>query len=248
MFIANGIAMLELRAVVMGRTTAIHPTLLWRDDRVLLVDTGYPGQLPLLREAMTEAGRPLESLTDVLLTHQDIDHIGGLPGLRDGLPARPVTWASAFERPYVQGEKLLVKITPDAVDAAVAALPPEVPDDKRAAFRQALLHPPSGPVDRLIGYGHAEAPLEDVEALDTPGHTPGHVSLYHRPSGTLIAGDALVLEDGRLKLPDARLNSDHEQARRSLRQLAGLAIAGVVCYHGGYFKGDVQAQLRELLA
>ncbi|MFC4808547.1 MBL fold metallo-hydrolase [Paenibacillus sp. GCM10023250] len=197
---------------------------------------------------MAEAGRPLESLTDILLTHQDIDHIGGLPALRDSLPARPVTWASAIERPYVQGERLLLKITPAAVEAAVAALPPEMPDDKRAAFRHALLHPPHGPVDRLIGYGEANAPLEDVDVLDTPGHTPGHVSLYHRPSRTLIAGDALMLEDGRLRLPDAPLNIHHEQARRSLQQLAGLDIAGVVCYHGGYFKGDAQAQLRELLA
>ncbi|MFC4808548.1 hypothetical protein [Paenibacillus sp. GCM10023250] len=43
MIIANGIAMLELRAVVMGRMTSVYPALLWRDGRVLLVDTGYPG-------------------------------------------------------------------------------------------------------------------------------------------------------------------------------------------------------------
>lgn len=247
MIIANGIAMLSLSANVMGQTNVIHPTLLWDGDRVVLVDTGFPGQLPLLQAAAAEAGRTLESITDLILTHQDIDHIGCLPALLEHIRPRPVVWASEIEQPYIQGDRLLVKITPGAVEQAVAALPKEVPDEMRSAFKHRLLNPPAGPVDRLIGFGRTELPVEGLAALDTPGHTPGHVSLYHAASRTLIAGDALKLHEGKLQLPEARLNSDNDQALRSLEQLTGLEIAGVVCFHGGYFQGDARAQIRELL-
>lgn len=247
MIIAKGIAMLEISAVVMGQTNVIHPTLLWDGDRVALVDTGYPGQLPLLQAAMSAAGKPAETLTDLILTHQDIDHIGNLPGFLELVQPRPAVWASESEQPYIQGDRLLIKVTPEGVDKAVASLPKEVPDDMRRAFRHTLLNPPKAPVDRLMGFGQAGSPMEGLVVLDTPGHTPGHVSLYHAASRTLIAGDALVLHEDRLQLPDAKLNWDNGQALRSLRQLTGLAIEGVVCYHGGYFKGDVQGSIRELL-
>ena len=43
----------------------IHPTLLWDDDSVVLVDTGFPGQLPFFHEATAKV-----SLKK--LTHYDI--------------------------------------------------------------------------------------------------------------------------------------------------------------------------------
>ncbi|NBD22528.1 MBL fold metallo-hydrolase [Paenibacillus glycinis] len=143
---------------------------------------------------------------------------------------------------------MLVKLTPITVEKALAALPSEWPEERRGAFRNALLHPPKGPVDRIIGFGHAETPIAGIAVLDTPGHTPGHISLYHRASKTLIAGDALVLTGGRLQLPGAALNSDDAQALRSLEQLEAMEIDAVICYHGGCFRGDVRTQLRELLA
>src|SRR5579885_3582441 len=55
MQIANGLTMLEITATTMGRTTTICPTVLWDDQNVVLVDTGYPGQLSLFREALEHA-------------------------------------------------------------------------------------------------------------------------------------------------------------------------------------------------
>jgi len=47
-----------------------------------------PGQLQALRDACQQAGVPLERLTHVVLTHQDIDHIGGLPELLEAVGDR----------------------------------------------------------------------------------------------------------------------------------------------------------------
>jgi hypothetical protein len=33
---------------------------------------------------------------------------------------------------------------------------------------------------------------EDFIVLGTPGHTPGHLAFFHRPTRTLVAGDALA--------------------------------------------------------
>lgn len=247
MIIANGITMLEIKAVIMGAPNVVHPTLLWGDNRLVLVDAGYPGQLSLIVAALTEAGHPLNSLTDVIVTHQDIDHIGSLPALLDQVSPRPVVWASEIEKPYIQGERLLIKVTPEKVELALASLPPAVTEDMRNAFRNTLLNPPRANVDRLIGFGHEIEPLHGLVVLDTPGHTPGHISLYHRTSKTLIAGDALVVQDGQLQLASAANNHDHEQARRSLRRLRDFDIAGIICYHGGYYQGDIQARIQALL-
>lgn len=37
--------------------------------------------------------------------------------------------------------------------------------------------------------------LPDWAAIDRPGHTPGHISLYRRSDGVLITGDAVVTVD-----------------------------------------------------
>ncbi|MBM7564547.1 MBL fold metallo-hydrolase [Paenibacillus sacheonensis] len=248
MNIAAGIAMLEIQAVIMGNPNVIHPTLLWNEERVVLVDTGYPGQLPLIQTAMNEARHSLETITDIIITHQDIDHIGSLPMLLDHVRPRPAVWASELEQPYIQGERLLIKVTPEGVDRAIASLPPSVSEETRRAFRHTLLNPPHAPVDRLIGYGQAEAPIDGLIVVDTPGHTPGHISLYHQASKTLIAGDALVIQDGQLQLANVNTNYDHARALRSIRALCELDISGVICYHGGYYQDGARARILELVA
>lgn len=110
--------MLEISAVIMGRVEAIHPTLIGDEDTVMLVDTGFPGQLALFREAMAEAGVPFNRLTKIVITHQDLDHIGGLPAMIGELGQGVEVLASEVEKPYIQGEQRLVKLTPEAIDRA----------------------------------------------------------------------------------------------------------------------------------
>jgi glyoxylase-like metal-dependent hydrolase (beta-lactamase superfamily II) len=53
------------------------------------------------------------------------------------------------------------------------------------------------------------------EVYDTPGHSPGSVSLFHAPSKTLIAGDVLFKESiGRTDLP----GGDYETLIQSIQQ------------------------------
>lgn len=237
MRIDQGIEMLEIQAVMMGRTEKVYPALIWDGKDAVLIDTGYPGQLPLISAAVEKAGKRLQDLTKLIISHQDIDHIGNLPALLERLPDLEVS-AGAEEKPYIQGEKRLIKITDEAISQAVAAMPPDVPEEWKTAFRRTLENPPKGRVDRLLAGGTTLPCGGGIVVIETPGHTPGHLSFYHLPSRTLIACDALTIEGGKLALPAPHLCSDPEQALRSLKRFEDFDIQRVICYHGGLYRGN----------
>lgn len=242
----SGIKALEISAEMMGRVEVIYPTVIWDSNTVILVDTGYPGQLPLIREAMERENVPFHLLDKIVVTHQDLDHIGSLSSIAKELNHRPQVLASAIEKPYIEGELRLLKLTPEAVASAVKALPPELPEPWRQAFISILENPPKGTVNRIIQSGDVLPYCGGITVIDTPGHTPGHISLYHQVSKTLIAADALTVVDGKLTGPDPRYTLDLAQATESLKQLCQYDIDSVICYHGGPFTWNVNERIREL--
>ncbi|WP_308737598.1 MBL fold metallo-hydrolase [Paenibacillus sp. AR247] len=188
---AANVFMLDVSAVMMGSVNTVHPAVITDGNDTLLIDTGYPGQYPLLREAMKSHGLSIDSITHVIITHQDLDHIGSLPAIRQHAPRPVEVMSSQEERPYIQGEKRLIKVTPEAIDRAKASLPPELPAEWRNAFISTLENPPRSPVDTIIHEGEELPICGGIVVIGTPGHTPGHISLYHRSTRTLIAADAL---------------------------------------------------------
>src|SRR5690606_6498593 len=67
----------------------------------VLVDTGLPGQVEQVGAALTEAGVGLRDLKRIIITHQDIDHVGSLHDLVEATGARVL--AHAAEVPYIDG-------------------------------------------------------------------------------------------------------------------------------------------------
>lgn len=246
MQVYTGLEMLEISAVTLRHVQVIHPTLIWDHDTVVLVDTGYPGQLPLIREAMRNAGLPLDRLNKIIVTHQDIDHIGSLPAiLSESVQAVEVV-ANAIEVPFIQGEKTLLKLTPVAIAEAMRALPTDVPEQWRQAFKTTLEHPPTAKVNTTVIDGETLPYCGGISVIDTPGHTPGHISLYHKPSKTLIAGDAMTVVDGQLFGANPQHTLDNNLAKQSLKKLTTYDIDAVVCYHGGLYRGDTNQRILEL--
>lgn len=72
-----------------------------------------------------------------------------------------------------------------------------------------------------------------VEIISTPGHTPGHICLYLHEFKTLIAGDALFLQNGELVISLPMFTYDMEQAKKSVKKLLDYDIEKIICYHGG---------------
>ncbi|MDQ8733233.1 MBL fold metallo-hydrolase [Paenibacillus sp. LHD-38] len=85
-----------------------------------------------------------------------------------------------------------------------------------------------------------------IVVIGTPGHTPGHLSLYHKASKTLIAADALIVENDCLLGPTPNYCMDPALAKQSINKLTAYDIETVICYHGGLYADRVNERILEL--
>ncbi|CAH2465789.1 MULTISPECIES: MBL fold metallo-hydrolase [Bacillus cereus group] len=217
MEIAKGVEMLHLEF----QGYIIHPILLWDDEMAVLIDTGFPGQIEDIQVEMDKVGVSFGKLKVVILTHQDIDHIGSLPELLQNCGSNITVYAHELDKPYIEGELPLLK------DAQVQ-------------------NPPKGKVDDTLIDGQELSYCGGILIIHTPGHTPGHISLYLRQSKTLIAGDSMYSVNGILGGIHAPTTLDIKEAQNSLKKYLNLEIDSVVCYHGGLSKGNINAQIQKL--
>ena len=226
---------LEVPCLRDGVADHIYPVVLNDRHERILVDCGYPDSLPLLEERAFCAGVPLDGLTAVIVTHHDYDHYGGLAALKAKYP-RVQVLASAEEAEYIDGRKKSLRLL--QAEAAFSALRPEERDDA-IAFQRKLEAVIPVAVDRLLYDGDRFPWCKGTEIIATPGHMPGHISVYLRHHRTLITGDALIAIEGRLRIANPQYSLDIATARRSIAKLAGYDIGHFVCYHGGVVEADL---------
>ena len=71
-----------------------------------------------------------------------------------------------------------------------------------------------------------------MQIIDTPGHTPGHISVYDPKGSLFVAGDAMVNVDGVLAGANARFTADMDMANESIKKIAQLTFETAVFGHG----------------
>jgi glyoxylase-like metal-dependent hydrolase (beta-lactamase superfamily II) len=190
--------------------------------RTVLIDAGigaeYPdfpraGQLPLRLEA---AGIDLASVTDVVLTHLHMDHVGGL--LADGMKDR----LRPDLRIHVAAAEVEFWASPDF---SHTSMPSPVPDVLRSVAKR-FLNEYHG---RLRTFEAEYEVAPGVIVRRTGGHTPGHSVVRVASGGDRLtfAGDALfpVAFDH----PDWHNGFEHdpeEAARVRVRLLREVAATG----------------------
>jgi glyoxylase-like metal-dependent hydrolase (beta-lactamase superfamily II) len=199
---------------------ALNVVVVKSGDRTILIDAGLGADPDLnlpragrLIQRLEAAGINLPSVTDVVLTHLHMDHIGGLlaGGVRDRLrPDLRIHLATA-EAEFWQSP-----------DFSRVSMPPGFPDALRRTAKRFLNE-----------YGSQLRPFEtDCEVTPgllvqrTGGHTPGHsvVRLASRGDRLTFAGDA-VFQVG-FEHPDWFNGFEHdpeEAARVRVRLLRELA-------------------------
>ncbi|WP_414698835.1 MBL fold metallo-hydrolase [Paenibacillus sp. LPE1-1-1.1] len=101
MTVKAGINAIKLEMNAGGRPFVVHAALLWDDHDVILVDTGIPGQTELIRDALAKEGFAFDKLTKIIITHQDLDHIGSLPELIEASGGRIKVLAHELTKPYI---------------------------------------------------------------------------------------------------------------------------------------------------
>ncbi|KAI7258812.1 hypothetical protein KC345_g10474 [Hortaea werneckii] len=87
-----------------------------------------------------------------------------------------------------------------------------------------------------------------AEVIHTPGHTPGHISLYIPQEKLLLAADELRVVEGRLAGPMESATPDMPLALQSLNKLSRLPVRNVLCYHGGWYDGSPQPLIDTLVS
>jgi glyoxylase-like metal-dependent hydrolase (beta-lactamase superfamily II) len=174
----------------------------------------------------------VRDLRRIIFTHQDLDHVGSGAALVRQSGARVL--AHAADAPYIEGELRPLKVTPEMLE-------------RRPQMREVLQRLEPVGVDELLEDGGRLDLAGGLRVIFTPGHTPGHLSLYLERSKVLVAGDALTAEGGSLNGPNPSMTLDVGEAARSLRRLAELDVQTVVCYHGGVVSEDANGQLQRVV-
>ncbi|MCG7406919.1 MBL fold metallo-hydrolase [Paenibacillus sp. ACRRX] len=226
-----------------GQQQVISPVLIQDAADTILVDCGYPDFLPKIEEAANRHHISVASITKLILTHHDMDHMGSLAALKRAYPQLTVI-AHELEAPYIAGQRKSLRL--EQVESTWGELRAE---DKPHVEQLMLLLQSNEPaaVDQTVRHQERLPLCSGIEIIHTPGHMPGHMSLYLPASKTLIAGDAVVIQEGGLAIANPEFTLDLEEAVRSVRRLLDYNIEHLICYHGGLYQGNVKQALRALL-
>lgn len=99
----------------------------------------------------------------------------------------------------------------------------------------------------VTGVGDGDS-VFGLDVIDTPGHTPGHISLLDPAFSLLLSGDAMNGADGGVIGANPQFTDDMELADESVRKLAGFDFDDVVFGHGEPLLGGASEQVRRLAA
>jgi glyoxylase-like metal-dependent hydrolase (beta-lactamase superfamily II)/predicted ester cyclase len=200
------------------------------DGGVTVFDAGIAGMGPAVLAGAAGYG----GVKRVILGHADADHRGAAPALRRPIFCHAAEVAaaesSASFRDYwdlskldPHGRLLLGRLIPGWDGGAV-----KVEDTVQEG-------------DTIAGF----------HIVDLPGHAPGLIGLFRDSDRVALVSDCFYTLDvqtgikGAARVPHPAFNSDTDQARESIRKLAGLNPSAVWAGHADPVTGDVVSQLQQ---
>ncbi len=208
-----------------GRVYLIEDT-----DGLTLIDAGLPIAGARILGQLREGGYRPADLKRILITHAHPDHVGGLPAIKQASGAEVI--ASKIEKPVIQGDVPVPRKDPAELSPIARLLvQPGVKISGTA-------------VDRTVEDGEVLAEvMGGLQALLTPGHTPGHLAFWQPDRRILFVGDVIFCIV-RLTLPLAIATVDMAENIRSIQRLAGLSPE-VACFgHGSPMLENTAERIR----
>lgn len=201
-----------------------------------LVDAGLKWSASSIRKMANELFGD-ERPTAIILTHGHFDHVGAVAALAQewGVPV----YAHAMELPYLTGK---------------SSYPPPDPTVGGGMMSSMAFLYPKGPIDiseyvEKLPYDNTIPGFPEWKYIHTPGHTPGHISLFREKDKVLIAGDAFVTTKNEsaicaltymehLSGPPKYFTPNWASAKLSVIKLAALDPEVVATGHGKPMSGQ----------
>ena len=213
----------------------------------VLIDTGLPTSASAIRDC---AGRRFGHGTRpaaIILTHGHFDHVGSVGTLAEEWDV--AVYAHPLETPYLDGSASYPPADPwvgGGLMALMSPLYPRGPINLGARLRSL---PDDGSIPDMPGWSW----------IYTPGHAPGHVSLWREQDQTLIAGDAVIttgqesaydvaMQKLELHGPPRYFTPDWNAAGRSVERLAELNPRLLITGHGAPVAGAAMQQALQRLS
>jgi glyoxylase-like metal-dependent hydrolase (beta-lactamase superfamily II) len=189
-----------------------------------LVDSCFLAQFPRLEQGIHDEGYDIRDVKRLILTHIHPDHIQAANEVKKVSGAEIYShWAEADylkKDPPYNGpptpnmiHNMLVKSGKTMEDVA-----------KKFGFRE----PDPISVDRRLKDGDSVGRLK---VIHTPGHTPGHISLFAEEDKAIIGGDCLFKTAFGLSLPFPDVTIDPVAALISVRRITQIGFDKLLLAH-----------------
>ncbi|MEC0368723.1 MBL fold metallo-hydrolase [Paenibacillus chibensis] len=213
----------------------------------VLVDAGMPKSADEIISVTEERFGANSRPKAIVLTHGHFDHVGGLIELIEHWKV-PV-YAHELELPFLTGKMSYPEPDPTVEGGMVAKMSRFFPNEP--IFLGNNIHPL--PSDGTVPH------MPDFKWIHTPGHAPGHISLFREKDRALIAGDAFVTvkqeylykvftQEQEISGPPRYLTTDWAAAKESVMKLEALKPTVAITGHGVPMSGEgLATSLRKLV-
>lgn len=205
----------------------------FRDDdgQVTLLDMGVARSGPTVLRALEEIGSGPGDVTRLLLTHCHPDHAGGAAHVseRTGRPVDVHEGDAAYVRDGTQ--------PPNDTSTLLGRLMRRLPDPRL----------PGVTVGEELRDGQLLDVAGGLRVIHTPGHSPGHASYLHEPTGVLVTGDAIFNVVG-LRWPLRALCHDVALTRRTAHRLVETEYDVAAFTHGTELRERPRQRIGDFLA
>ena len=232
--VTDGLYYFESRTVSPFAVSGVY--LIVRSE-VALIEAGTSISAPRLLEAIEGLGISFERVTTLIPTHVHLDHAGGAGWLIEKLPHLKV-WVHHRGLKHLADPSRLIESAKVLYGTR----------ENITRLHGEILHIP---MDNLVGIEDGFIPLSggpDLQALDTPGHAPHHLSIFDPVSKSLFCGESLghYLPEYRLLYPAvAPPGFDLETNRATIEKLRAVNAARI-CFSQFGWRDDPEWVFSEI--
>lgn len=194
----------------------------------ITVDAGMPGSAEAMKDAIRETGQDPAELQAVLVTHTDLDHVGGLAHLIEDTEAQ--VHVSPIAATILTGQRKVPWTNTKGLFQRVTNLFLDRPEPARM---------------EIVDEGDE---VHGLRVVATPGHGLGHLAYAREEDGVVFVGDLVRLDKAEPRFSPGFVNYDSEEAKESLRHLlATVERIEVVCAgHGEVMEEGARGELEGL--